>query len=192
MKMKLLLPLALAAAVASSGAKAQNSAPDGVSNPSPAPTVVTNTAPANNAPAPTVTAAPNNAAPTQVVYAPRLPSATELMNVASAQGLTVERIEQNATRVVATYKNANGQVNVVAYQLLPNAGPGAAPAQPVATVSPAPRVVYVEPSPRVIYYDAYDPYYAPGYWYPPVSLSLGFGYSHFGGGFHRGFGGFRR
>ncbi|HVS54233.1 MAG TPA: hypothetical protein VHD62_17890 [Opitutaceae bacterium] len=186
MKMKILVPLALAAALAS-GAKAQNSAPTGAINPSPAPTVV----PATPAPAAPIAApAANTPAPTQVVYAPRLPSATELMNVASAQGLTVERIEQNATQVVATYKNANGQVNVVAYQLLPNAG--AATAQPVATASPAPRVVYVEPAPRVVYYDAYDPYYYPRYWYPPVSLSLGFGYSHFGGGFHRGFGGFRR
>jgi hypothetical protein len=48
----------------------------------------------------------------------------------------------------------------------------------------------VAPSPRVVYYDAYDPVYYPRYWYPPVSLSFGFGSGYRYG--HGGFGGFHR
>ncbi len=130
-------------------------------------------------PAPAVAAAPN-----KIIYTPRLPNATELTNVATAQGLTVDRIEQTSTQVTVVYKLASGQTNTVAYQLLPTAGN--TPTQSIASPTPAPAMVY-EPAPRVYYYDTYGPdYYYPGYWYPPVSLSLGFGFR--GGSFHGGFG----
>ena len=140
----------------------------------PAPAVVASST-ADSASAPSVTAAPN-----QVVYAPRLPSAQELSNVAAAQGLTVTKIEQTGAQVTATYQTANGQTNVVAYLLLPTAS--ASTAVRVVT-TPAPTVVYA-PAPRVVYYDS-PGYYDPWYWYPPVSLSLGFGFRG-GGGYYRG------
>lgn len=152
-------------------------------------------APANSAPAPTVAPA---SAPDQTVYAQRLPNVNELSSAAAAQGRTVERIEQNASQVTVVYKSANGQTTTVAYFLLPNAT-GASPAPVAAPTAPAPTViypaapstVYYEPAPRVIYYDDYAPRYysSPSYWYPPVSIGLGFGFRS--GGFHGGHGGFR-
>jgi len=153
-------------------------------SPSPAPYV-----------APTV--APSTAVtPNQIVYAQRLPSVTELTNAAAAQGLAIEKIEQTSTQITVVYRYGNGQINAVAYLLLPGAG---VPASPIATpTTPAPAVVY-QAEPRVAYYDDnydYWPGYYPYYWYPPVSFrfGLGFGY-HYGyhGGYGGGFrGGFRR
>lgn len=130
----------------------------------------------------------------QTVYTPQLPSPAELTAAAAAQGLTVERIVQTSTQLIAFYRNASGQAVTVAYQSLPPAVAAAttstvpAPAPRVVVVSPPPAVVY-ETAPRVIYYEP-SPYYYPGIWYPPVSFSFGFGYRSFhGGGYHRG--GFR-
>ncbi len=143
--------------------------------------------PATPAVAPSVAqTAPTPAAkaPNQIVYAPRLPSVADLTNAAAAQGATIERIEQTSALITVVYKYANGQFNTVAYQLLPSSG-GASSALS-APGSPAPVVVYQQ-APRVVYYDSfgpgyyYDPYY---YWYPPVSVRLGFGYRS--GGHHRG------
>ena len=68
------------------------------------------------------------------------------------------------------------------HQLLPANGAYApAAVQP----GPAPTVIYAD-SPRVVYYDG-PGYYYPNYWYPPVSIGLGFG-SHGGYGFRGGFG----
>jgi len=61
-------------------------------------------------------------APSQIVYAARLPSPVELSNAAAAQGLTVERIEQTEHPNIGVYKFPNGQTSTVAYQLLPAAG----------------------------------------------------------------------
>ena len=170
----MLKPILTAVVAASflAGLHAQESAPVAAPT-SPAPTVA--------APAPTV--AP--AAPNQVIYSPRLPSATELTNAAAAQGVSVERIDQTNTQVTITYKYSNGQINTVAYQLLPTATTPAPQQQTVVQTSPAPTVVYTQP-PRVVYYE--EPVYYPRYYYPyypPVSLSFGFGYRHYhGGGFH--------
>src|SRR5436190_12984459 len=66
------------------------------------------TAPASPSPStPAVTApAANQAAITQYVYSPKLPSVQELTNAASAQGLTVERMVQTSTQIIAFYRNA--------------------------------------------------------------------------------------
>lgn len=135
-------------------------------------------------PSPMTTAAPATApmAPHQIVYTPRLPSAQELTNAAAAQGVTVTKIEQTDSQIVATYQSANGQINVVAYLPLPSA---AAPsANPTVVVSQAPRVVYA-PAPRVVYYEPVG-YYDPWYWNPPVSLSIGLGFYGHGGNYHGG------
>lgn len=139
------------------------------------------------APAAPILAPAEPVTPNQYVYAARLPGVNELTNIATAQGLTVERIVQTPTQVTAVYKYANGQTNTVAYLLLP--GTGVAYTQTATPPNPAPAVVYYEPAPRVVYYDGYGPtyYYSDrGYWYPPVSLSLGFGF-HGGGGYRGGF-----
>ena len=134
----------------------------------------------------------------QTVYSQRLPSVNELSSAAAAQGLTVERIEQTATQITVVFRSANGQTTTVAYLLLPGAGSGVAtgsPAANAAVVTPTtpPPAVYYVPAPRVVYYEDYGPaYYGypyAGYWYPPVSIGLGFGFRSggFHGGGHRGF-----
>jgi len=167
MKTKLIASFLLSAAFVASGARAQvaqAAAP----------------APAMPAVAPAAALTPN-----QTVYAPRLPGVNELTNIAAAQGLAVERIEQTASRVTVVYRSANGQTTTVAYLLLPGAaGTFAA----MTTQANPPPAVYAT-APRVVYYDGYGPdYYSyPGYWYPPVSIGLGFGFrgGGFRGGFHR-------
>jgi hypothetical protein len=144
---------------------------------------------ANTLPPVQVAVAPVTApapAPNQIVYTPRLPTAAELTSAASAQGLSVERIEQSANQIVAVYKTSSGQTNTVAYQTLPPAGVATptTPAPNYTVTAPPPTVVYEQPAPRVVYYDD-DPFYYPRIWYPPVSVRLGFGFGHFHGGFHR-------
>lgn len=170
MKTKLVSFVLLSAAFIAGSARAQT-----VQATTPAPAVPTV--------APAVALAPN-----QMIYSPRLPGVNELTNIAAAQGLTVEQIVQTASQVTVVYKYANGQTNTVAYLLLPGAAGGSAFV--AAPTTPAPPVVYYEAAPRVVYYDGYEPnYYSyPRYWYPPVSIGLGFGFRG-GGGFHGG--GFR-
>lgn len=140
-------------------------------------------------PAPVAAPAAAAPAPTQIVYTPKLPTAQELTDAAAAQGMTVERISQTSLQVIAFYRNANGQPVTVAYQALPPTGVAQTPAptQPapaVVVTAPPPTVVY-ETAPRVVYYET-PAYYYPRYYYPPVSLSFGFGYrgGYYGGHHH--------
>ena len=144
-------------------------------------------------PAPGFAPATNPAStPNQTVYMSRLPSAAELSNTATAQGITVERIEQSPTQIVAVYRYSNGQSNTVTYQTLPPSTSSTI----VTPTSPPPVVVY-NSAPRVVYYRGYDPF-----WYPPISVRVGFGYGYGGGygcyggygyrgGFYRGGYGYR-
>jgi hypothetical protein len=182
-----ILALSLAM-VGFTGARAQSAGDSAVAQPSSqAPAVAS--MPGTNTPV--VVQAPSGATTptgvTQIVYTPQLPTAAELTNAAAAQNLTVERIVQTSNQVIAFYRTANGQPMNVAYQSLPPTGtPAAGSAAPAVVVtSPAPtvvsappRTVIYEPAPRVVYYD-YPSYYYPRVWYPPVSLSFGFGYRHF-------------
>lgn len=148
-------------------------------------------------PPPTAAVSPASPMPTpnSVIYIPRLPTPVELSNVAAAQGLAIEKMEQTSDHITVVYRYANGQTNTIAYQLLPTPGVTTAPA--MATVVPAatatvvpgatPTVVYPQPA-----YYYYDPYYYPWAWpwFAPVSIGIGFGYGygghfyggHFGGG----------
>jgi hypothetical protein len=132
--------------------------------------------------------------PNQIVYAQRLPSVTDLTNAAAAQNITIDRIDQTSSQITVAYRYANGQINTVAYLLLPPAGAAAASSTaPVLTPStPAPAVAY-NATPRVVYYDDYNDYwpgYYPYYWYPPIAFRVGLGFNyHYG--FRGGFGGFR-
>ncbi len=167
MQTRILSSFVLAATFLSVGAHAQN------------PAAIT--VPATPAPA---VSAPAGLAPNQVIYSPRLPTVAELTSIAAAQGVTITRIEQSGAQVTVLYQLANGQMNTVAYLLLPGSSSVvAATAPPPTVVETAPRVVYYEPA-----YDYYPGYY-PWYWYPPVSVRLSFGYG-FRGGY--GHGGFRR
>jgi len=168
MKTKIVSAFMIAAAALTGGALAQTAN-------------VSTSMPAPSTPAPAVmpSATP---APNQVVYSPRLPSPTELSNAAAAQGLTVLRIEQSGSQIIAIYQYSNGQTNTVSYQLLPASG---AYAPVTADVGPPPTVIYTD-SPRVVYYDGPGYGYYPGYWYPPVSLGIGLGFRG-GYGFHGGF-----
>ncbi len=174
MKTKRLSLFVLAAAFSLSAAQAQTTA----------------TVSAPTSPAPVLVAPP--AAPNQIVYSPRLPSATDLTNAAAAQGLTVERIEQGDAQVIAFYRTSTGQTNIVSYQLLPTATAAINAPVVVAPTTTAPTIYYA-PAPRVVYYEDYSPrYYSsyayPSYYYPPVSIGLGFGFRSggFRGGYHGG------
>ncbi|HVU22849.1 MAG TPA: hypothetical protein VHE13_01915 [Opitutus sp.] len=172
MKTKLLSSVALAAALFVPVALAQNAQTDD--------TGASDEADAATAPA-----------PNQTIYVPRLPSAQELANAAAAQpGVSIDRIEKTDSQVTVVYKFTNGQTNVVAYEMLPaaNAAPAVSSAPRAVVTTPPPTIVY-RSAPRVVYYS--DPYYYPysyypGYYWPPVSLSLGFGYGWHGGGHYRG------
>jgi hypothetical protein len=140
-----------------------------------------------------VSAPTSSPTPNEVVYVPTLPSVADLTKAATAQGITVEQINQTSSQITAVYKYANGQVSTVAYQPLSAAEASAipmptTPAPAVGTVAPATTVVYQTAGPGY-YYDYPYPYGYYGYgWYPPVSIGLGFGF-HGGGGFRGGFGG---
>jgi hypothetical protein len=133
--------------------------------------------------------------PNQIVYLPRLPSATELTNSAAAHGLIVDRMVQTANQMGVVYRTATGQTNVVSYQLLPAAGVPGTPVMPSVNMptTPAPTVVYAQAAPTYVYrygYSNYDPWY----WYAPVAIGLGLNFSHYGyhhgGAYYHG-GGFR-
>jgi len=157
-----LFPVLVAGALLTVAARAQDSA---VATPT-SPAAIQQQVQAQTAPSQAVAPMPN-----QVIYSPRLPSPAELTSAAAAQGVSVEQVTQTASQVTVIYRNNAGQLNTVAYQLLPTNG---APATTVVAPSPAPTVVY-QSAPSVVYYESYGPYW-PRYYYPPVSLSLGFGY----------------
>jgi hypothetical protein len=129
-------------------------------------------------------------APDQIIYLPQLPTPASLVNVASAQGVSIEQISQTSSQIIVTYKYGNGQTNTVCYQLLSTAGaaPVAAAAAPV--VVPQTTVIYARPAPAY-YYDYYDdPFYAPWPWFGPVGIGFGFGFHEgFHGDHDGGFGG---
>jgi len=147
--------------------------------------------PAPATPGPVVAASPASPLPppNSVIYIPRLPTPAELSNAAAAQGLAIDKMEQTSNQITVVYKYSNGQINTVAYQLLPTAGNAptvlASPAQVV--TAPNPTVIYTSPAPAY-YYDTYD-YGWPWLW--PVAFDFGIGYHFHGGGFgYRHFGGF--
>ena len=118
--------------------------------------------PVTPAPAPASILPP--APPNQIIYTPQLPGVAELTRAATAQGLTIKLIDQSAREVSITTQSADGQTKVVSYQLLADARATA----PSAVAAAVPSRVYY-------YYEPDDPFYS-GYWYPPVSVRLGFGF----------------
>lgn len=170
MQTKLLTAILGAALV--SVAAAQTQAPAMPATPAPAPVI---------APAPTAGGQELTTSVTQIVHTPQLPDTDALRNAAQAQGWKLTRVVKTPNQVIAFYLNPQGQESTIAYQTIP---PGQAPL-PVPTAAPAPTTVVYQPAPRVVYYDDYPAVYSyPRYWYPPISLSFGFGYRSFHGGYH--------
>ena len=138
-------------------------------------------------PTPPPQAAPTPA-PNEVIYLPKLPTATELVNAASSsRGVAIQKIDQTSTQITVVYRFDSGQVNTVSYQLIGGIDSSAAPvasANGVPTPSTAaPTVVYTAyPAPQYYPY-SYGPY--PGYYWPgwvaPFAIGLDFG---FRGGYH--------
>lgn len=124
-------------------------------------------------------------APMELVYLPQLPTVASLIANAKAEGATIVKIDQKGAQTDVTYKDANGQLNLVSYQLLPAAEAAATQAPGTAPATPPPAVVYKAGPP--VYYDPYyyGDYY-PYHWWPPVGVSLGFGWYH-GWGDHWGY-----
>ncbi len=158
----------------------------------PTPPAATHAAPKAPAAEPAATIQPMQApAPNQIIYIPQLPSPGALVAAATAQGVTVELINQTSTQITVVYRFSNGQTNTICYQLLSAAATAQAPAQMPAgattvAVPPSTTVIYAPPGPA--YY--YDPFYYPWPWYAPVSVSLGFGFHGRDGYFHGGGGHF--
>lgn len=121
--------------------------------------------------------------PDRTVYLQKLPTAEAISNSAAKEGLTVDRIEQSLTRVLAGFKTSEGRTLWVAYQLVPPPVAGMSDSVPVPSGSTG-KAVQRRPA-RVIYYDDAPYYYgyAP-FWRPSLSLGLSWGYRfgprHFG------------
>lgn len=110
---------------------------------------------AATAPAPAVLAP--EAAPNRIVYSPRLPRPAELVSVANAQGRTVEKMEQTSYQITATYKDAAGRTEIVAYVLLPNGASLGVPASVSPVATPPPPTAW-QPAPlSVLYPDGASP-----------------------------------
>ncbi|MDB6115036.1 MAG: hypothetical protein JWQ62_1981 [Lacunisphaera sp.] len=166
-------------------------------------------------PAPSTPAAASSAAATPAridgnVFVAQLPTPTQLMKDAEAEGVTVDRIEQTDARLLATYKYSNGSTRTYAYQLLSTAGDVPAPPSNIASISnatPPAAVVYSEPTrvyysepQRSYYYDSprYVRYYDdPWDFWGPVAVGVGLGFAfsdhgHYSGGYHGGYHGHGR
>lgn len=173
----ILTAITLATALIGTAAFA-DSASSTVSANSPAPAVQAPPA----APAPNAIPMP---APNQIIYLPQLPTPASLVNVASAQGVSIEQISQTSSQIIVTYKYGNGQTNTICYQLLSTAGTAPVAAASTPVVVPQTTVIYGQPAPAY-YYNYYDdPFYTPWPWFGPVGIGFGFEF-HGGhdGGFH--------
>jgi hypothetical protein len=139
------------------------------------------------APAASAPAAPAGPKVDGLVYVAQLPTPAQLIKEASAEGITVSRLEQTAERILVTYQYANGTTRTYAY--LPLAADGTVPAgTPAVVASATPPVVYAEPD-RVYYYPRYVRYYDPGWdFWAPLAVGVGLGWGFGGhGGYHGGY-----
>ena len=95
--------------------------------------------------------------------------------------------------------DANGWQVVSVTPVAPGTGAAAAASGNAGTVTSAPATVYAPVQTTVVQQPVYvpTPVYAPApvytqpYWYPPISIGLGFSWGHFRGGHwggHRGYG----
>jgi len=182
MKTTTLLPAALLAAIVSgSAAVAQENA---TVAPSPAPAVQ---APQQAAPAPIKVSG--------YVYVAKLPTPTQLLKDAEAEGLTIGRMEQGADRLLVVYQYPNGSTRAFVYTTSTAAVAATAPLTSqlsTATYSvvsaPPGTVVYTTPAPDVYYSPSYVRYYDPAWdFWAPLAIGVGLGWGFGGhGGWHGG------
>lgn len=108
------------------------------------------------------------------------------------------------TRAYAQPADANGWQVVSVTPVAPGTGAAASSSGQAGTITSQPATVYAPAQTTTVVQPVYvpGPVYAPApvyadpYWYPPISIGLGFGFGHWGGGHwggHRGYGhgGFR-
>jgi hypothetical protein len=154
----------------------------------------------NAAPAPdnanTQVAQPGTPAPTPVngfVYVAKLPTPTQLLKDAEAEGLTIARMEQGPDRLLVVYQYPNGSSRSFVYTTSPVSVANAAPlSNQLATatytvVSPPPGTV-VYPQPQTVYYaPSYVRYYDPAWdFWAPLAVGVGLGWGFGGHGWHGG------
>jgi len=119
------------------------------------------------------------------VYLSELPDPDELSKDATANGMTVTRIDRTADRLVISYRYADGSAGTVGYALLSARKNDRVAARPVTVenrpvtvverrtvVTPEPEVIYVDRGyrSRVVYSDPWD------FW-GPVTLGVGLGWA---------------
>lgn len=150
--------------------------------------------------------------PSEIIYLPQLPPASELAKFAAARGMKIVSIHQTGSEEVAAYEMPGGQTRAVAYRVIASAGsetPALAPSpeppagQSASTVAAAPyapgfnnpygyNVSPAYPNDTYDYLDGYYDYlgYYPWGWYPGAYWGLGYGYGGWWGGYGgRGYGG---
>ncbi len=144
--------------------------------------------------------------PDETISVKRLPSVAELMTIAGAHGLVVEKIVLSNAEITAVYRSAGNQLHTVCYQFPPIVinqpqplAPMPAPAVFLPAPAPAPvpeitPVVVSQPaiSPMPVpadgYVAYYDPVCYPGYYPWPYSWGTYAGYRSRSHG-HGGYGG---
>ncbi|WP_069962598.1 hypothetical protein [Lacunisphaera limnophila] len=118
------------------------------------------------------------------VYLSELPEPADLMASAATNGLTVDRIDRTAERVVVTYKYDDGLKSSIGYALLSSAGSTDRVVGRVTRTTPTttvvertvverePEIIYVDRTPRtrVVYRDYRDDFWL------PLTVGLGIGY----------------
>jgi 3-oxoacyl-ACP reductase-like protein len=177
--------IALTTTLVATTATAQSQSPGAAATP--AAPVAQAAQPVPAAPAAVVNPMP---VPNQIIYLPQLPSPASLVNVAAAQGLSIDQISQTSTQIIVVYKYSNGQTNTICYQLLSTAGVDNVAAANAPVVVPAQTTVIYETRAPAYYY---DPFYYPWPWVAPVAIGLDFGFrgGYYHGGFHGGHRGWR-
>lgn len=120
-----------------------------------------------------------------LVYLSELPASADLMKDASANGLTVKRLDRTSDRVVVTYSYPDGSISTMGYALLSSAGNAdyvtprssrvdrGVETREVRVVSPEPEIIYYEPRYRQTRYVYRDP--IDNFWLP-LTLGLGIGW----------------
>jgi len=145
-------------------------------------------------------AAPSAALPVidHQVYLSELPESADLMQDATANGLTITRLDRTSDQVVVTYSYPDGHTATLGYAKLSAAARAervaARQARPteardVTVVTAEPEIIYYEPRysrTRYVYRDPFDDFWL------PLTLGVGIGWvtgshGHYGGYYHGGY-----
>lgn len=131
------------------------------------------------------------------VYLSELPASADLMQDASANGLTITRLDRTSDQVVVTYTYPDGHTATLGYAKLSAAARAerlaarqarAPEDREVTVVTAEPEIIYYEPRyrTRYVYRDPWDDFWL------PLTLGVGIGWvtgshhGHYRGGYHGG------